>query len=63
MTDMLKALLGSSPLGTFQHTCRATVLWKCFLRVREWTVAIQRMRSDVTTVCRDHVIYAFCDSQ
>jgi hypothetical protein len=45
---LLKALLGSSPVGTFQRTRHATVQWKCFLRVREWTVDMQRMRDDVT---------------
>jgi hypothetical protein len=48
VTDLLKALLGSIPVSTFQHTRHATVLWKCFLRIRAWTVAIQRMRGDVT---------------
>jgi hypothetical protein len=35
----------------FQHSRQETVLWKCFLRVREWTVAIQSMRDDVTQQC------------
>jgi hypothetical protein len=47
VTDFPKALLGSSQVGTFQRTRRAAVLWKCFLRVREWAFAIQRMRGDV----------------
>jgi hypothetical protein len=51
MTVFLKALLGSSPVGTFNHTRHATVLWKRFLCVREWIVAIQRMRGDVTQQC------------
>jgi hypothetical protein len=46
--DLHKALLGSIPVGTFQHARHATVLWKCFLLVREWTVNIQRMHGDVT---------------
>jgi hypothetical protein len=63
VTDLLKALLGSSPVGTFQLTRRAKILWKCFLRVREWTVVIQRMCGDVTQVRRAHVTCAFCDSR
>jgi hypothetical protein len=51
VTRLLQALLGSSPVGMFQHTRHATVLWKYFLRVREWIVAIQCMRSDVTQQC------------
>jgi hypothetical protein len=45
--DLLKALLGSSLVGTFECTQRTTILWKCF----EWTVAIQRMCSDLTQQC------------
>jgi hypothetical protein len=48
VTDLLEALLGSSPVGTFKGMSQATTLWKCFLYVRAWTVAIQRMRGDVT---------------
>jgi hypothetical protein len=56
VTDLLRALLGGSPVGAFWRMCRATVLWKCFLRVRACTGAIQRMRTRRhTTVCRDHV--------
>jgi hypothetical protein len=51
ITDLLKALLGNSPVNAFQHKRHETILRKCFLRVRAWTVAIQRMSCDVTQEC------------
>jgi hypothetical protein len=51
VTDLLKALLGNTPVHTFQHTRHAAIRWKCFLCVRAWTVATQRMRGDVTQQC------------
>jgi hypothetical protein len=44
MTDLLGALLGGGPGGRILAHARATVLWKCFLRVPVCTVAVQRMR-------------------
>jgi hypothetical protein len=49
--DLLKASLGNNYVHTFRHTRHATIIWKCFLCVRTWTVAIQRMGSDVTQDC------------
>jgi hypothetical protein len=49
--DLFKALLGSRPVGTFQHMRHTTVLWKCFLCISEGTVAIKCMRGDVTQQC------------
>jgi hypothetical protein len=51
MTDLLKALLGNSPVNTFQHMCHTAILWKCFPRACVWTVAIQCMCYDVTQQC------------
>jgi DMSO/TMAO reductase YedYZ heme-binding membrane subunit len=59
VTDLLKALLGNSPVSTFQRTCHSTVLWKCFLCVRAWTVPIQCMRGDVTQQCVGITCYVF----
>jgi hypothetical protein len=38
--ELLKALLGKSTLNTFQHMHHA-VLWKRFLLVSTWTIAIK----------------------
>jgi hypothetical protein len=49
--DLLEALLGNSPVNMFQQTCHATILWKCFLRVCVWTIAIQCLCCDITQQC------------
>jgi hypothetical protein len=51
VTHLLKALLGSSLVGTFQRKRSAAELWKCYLRVHEWAVAIQSMSGDVKRQC------------
>jgi hypothetical protein len=55
VTNLMKELLGNCSEKTFKHTHHVTVRWKCFLYVRAWTVAIQRMCGDVTTVSSGHM--------
>jgi hypothetical protein len=47
MTNLLKALLGNSPVNTFQHAPHKNIV-EVFLCVRAWTIATQCMRGDVT---------------
>jgi hypothetical protein len=51
VTDLLKALPGNGSVNTFQHMHHAAILWKCFHRVRTWTVAIECMRGEVKQQC------------